>query len=349
MQKAFTREWKDDFLKPQVQPQLRLSDEDNDDAKKKDKAYSEVVKEGTTAAAVAEDAGTRDSTTDPASVSSSAITDSSITTAPTPIPSPAALGNNSNSNSNSKKPYSEPKGPYNMLLGSISCHYHREIPPYTRYELWSRILAWDHKWFYSVTHIVKPGVAVPKRWTMQPWRSTTRRKSNMTTTSSSSNGGSRSNRIEAREQELTEAEESTKTKTNHIKMLKENIYATSIAKVVVKRGRLTIPPEIILQRSGLLPDKTVSVNGSVHGHATSTSTGSNTTGSNTCNTDPLDSDTTTANTNTSSQQWTWHAMEQRRQQGLELAGKLAELDAAQALFDGGKDGALGEYADLFWA
>ena len=145
------------------------------------------------------------------------------------------------------------------------------------------------------------------------------------------------------------------------KKLKDSIYATSIAKVVVKRGRLTIPPEIVLERSGLLPPRPGDeakpaasgdmdtnsgmemANGSVNVNADAKVDGSATAASTATATA-----TATADAN-ASEPWTWQKMEARRQQGLELAAKFAELDAAQALFDGGREGALGEYADLFWA
>ena len=291
------------------------------------KAYAEVVKDG--------EGGESSKGT------GSDVDMSTANGAPTPEPNSSFNTINNNNNNNDPKACSAPKGPYNMLLGSISCHYHREIPPYTRYELWSRILAWDDKWFYSVTHIVKPGVAAPKRWTMQPWRT-----GPGTSTSANASPGTQANR--------SPVDETTKKKK-----LKDSVYATSIAKVVVKRGRLTIPPEIVLQRSGLLPPrpeteseakpeimpeaklkvdpKPEMANGSADAD-TNTNANTNANANANANTNP--------DPNTS---WTWHKMEAHRQQGLRLAAKFAELDAAQALFDGGKDGALGEYADLFWA
>lgn len=39
-------------------------------------------------------------------------------------------------------------------LGGVTCDFKREIKPYRRYEMWSRILCWDSKWFWVVTHFV---------------------------------------------------------------------------------------------------------------------------------------------------------------------------------------------------
>ena len=252
----------------------------------------------------------------------------------------------------------EPKGSYNMLLGSVSCHYHREIPPYARYELWSRILAWDGKWFYSVTHIVKPGTAVPARWTMQPWRKTTRR-------ASKNNKSEIENKHRNKENDaINDAAEQERRKDE----MRKNVYATSMAKVVVKKGRLTIPPEVFLRRAGVLPPKTEqtcqkdNADPATDGHVPTGRAGGNVIAK------PLDAsdateDNNSKNTNNNNKSgndsnntdrshdktWTWTDVEARRRAGLVLAEKFAALDAAQALFDSGAAGALGRYADLFWA
>lgn len=41
------------------------------------------------------------------------------------------------------------------LLAGASCTFKREIKPYQRYEMWSRLLTWDHKWLWIVTHFVE--------------------------------------------------------------------------------------------------------------------------------------------------------------------------------------------------
>lgn len=62
------------------------------------------------------------------------------------------------------------RGKFGVMLGAVQCSFRREIPPYARYEMWSRVLAWDRKWMYIVTHFVergavKPGSAIkPEEW-----------------------------------------------------------------------------------------------------------------------------------------------------------------------------------------
>jgi hypothetical protein len=48
--------------------------------------------------------------------------------------------------------------------------------------------------------------------------------------------------------------------------------------------------------------------------------------------------------------WTvnWDVIEKERRRGLVVAQKFAEMDGMHEFFDGGKNGALGEYADLLF-
>lgn len=61
-------------------------------------------------------------------------------------------------------------GRFAIIFGGIQCSFRREIKPYQSYEIWTRILAWDRKWLYLVSHIVKKGAVKPKGYTMQPWK-----------------------------------------------------------------------------------------------------------------------------------------------------------------------------------
>lgn len=45
----------------------------------------------------------------------------------------------------------------NIALGGVSCVFKREIKPFQRFEIWSRVLAWDEKWLYIVSYFVLPG------------------------------------------------------------------------------------------------------------------------------------------------------------------------------------------------
>lgn len=46
--------------------------------------------------------------------------------------------------------------------------------------------------------------------------------------------------------------------------------------------------------------------------------------------------------------WNWDVIEAERQRGLKVASRFAEMDGMHNYFDGGRNGVLGEYADLFY-
>jgi len=169
-----------------------------------------------------------------------------------------------------------------------------------KYEMWTRLLCWDRKWFYLITHLVKPGVGQPSGWTLQPWK-------------------------EARK---------TGEDVDAQKLLGA-VYATGIAKYVVKRGRITVPPEQVLLDADMVPAKpegwiyrdetlaTGNENGDVSGilpKAVKAEEGN----------------------------WNWNVIEAERLRGLRVAQKFAEMDDMHQYFDGGEHGVLGEFADLLY-
>ncbi|KAL6922907.1 hypothetical protein FSHL1_000179 [Fusarium sambucinum] len=108
---------------------------------------------------------------------------------------------------------------FTMILGGTTCTWRKEIKPYAKYELWTRVLTWDEKWLYVVTHFVKPGVFYPDEYVMQPTKKVTVGK------------------------RCKEDPEPLKC-----------IYASSVARYVFKNNRRTIAPETALRECGLLPD-----------------------------------------------------------------------------------------------
>ena len=66
------------------------------------------------------------------------------------------------------KPFNPVPGPthFTMILGGTSCTWHREIKPYQPYELWTRVISWDDKWLYVVTHFVEAGMFRPDEYVM---------------------------------------------------------------------------------------------------------------------------------------------------------------------------------------
>ena len=57
-----------------------------------------------------------------------------------------------------------------MALGGVTCTFKRELKPYRKYEIWTRVLSWDEKWVYVISHIVKPDSANPTAYSDQPWK-----------------------------------------------------------------------------------------------------------------------------------------------------------------------------------
>jgi hypothetical protein len=49
------------------------------------------------------------------------------------------------------------KGPNNVILGSVHTSYHKEIKPYERYEVRSRVIGWDQKWLLILSTFIRPG------------------------------------------------------------------------------------------------------------------------------------------------------------------------------------------------
>jgi len=186
------------------------------------------------------------------------------------------------------------RGKHMIALGGISCLFKKEILPYKKYEMWTRLLCWDRKWFYLVTHLVKPGVGQPESWTLQPWK------------------------------------KSKSNKDVDPEKLKGAVYATAIAKYVIKRGRITVPPEQALIDADMVPMKP---EGWVYqGQAP----------------EEYEANGDVLPKAVEAKDWNWDVIEAERLRGLKVAENFAAMDGMHDFFDGGKDGVLGEYPDLLF-
>ncbi|KAF6804962.1 capsule polysaccharide biosynthesis protein [Colletotrichum sojae] len=114
------------------------------------------------------------------------------------------------------------RGKLGIMLGAVHCSFRREITAYAPYEMWSRVLAWDRKWLYVVTHFVPKGVARPSEWLDPKFGAARVRKGSP---------GANSQDWE------------------------KKIYATGVSKYVFKIGRLTVHPAVALEASELLPQR----------------------------------------------------------------------------------------------
>lgn len=187
------------------------------------------------------------------------------------------------------------RGRHLIALGGVSCLFKKEILPYKKYEMWTRVLCWDRKWFYIITHLVKPGYGQQSSWSLQPWRKSKK----------------------AREPVDPEK-------------LLGAVYATAIAKYVVKRGRVTVPPETALLDAEMVPPKP---EGWVYSEPQANGSAQED--------DILPKEV-------SGTEWNWDIIEAERLRGLKVAEKFAQMDGMHSFFDGGKDGVLGEFPDLLF-
>lgn len=186
------------------------------------------------------------------------------------------------------------RGGFGIGLGAVFCSFRKEIGPYQGYETWSRILAWDRKWLYIVTHFVVKGKVKPTSW------------------DGHSKGPVRQPKVKVN---------GTDDKPVGDDDFSKYVIATAVSKYVFKLGRFTVHPSIVIEESGLLPERPGGWRGGENG---------------------VGSEEDLGEINEESE-WDWKKVEHERRKGMELAGHFAALDGTNALFDGGEDGALGRF------
>lgn len=108
-----------------------------------------------------------------------------------------------------------------LVLGGVQCTFRKQIKPYQPYEMWARVLSWDEKWLYIVTHFVPKGMFFPAGYELQSTPKTRRR------------GLSR-------------------TETNGVAEAKCHVFASAISRYVFKSGRRTVAPKEMFKRSGFI-------------------------------------------------------------------------------------------------
>ncbi|KAL4876401.1 hypothetical protein BJY04DRAFT_141999 [Aspergillus karnatakaensis] len=185
--------------------------------------------------------------------------------------------------SSSSMPVSSEKNrqkPLMMALGGVSCLFHREIKPLARYEIWSRVAAWDEKWVYVVSYFVKPGVV---------------------SRDAAASASDRDPKVDAKA-----------------------VLASCMARYVFKEGRITVKPQTVLGRCGLLPLRRDEQGSGKEGEKTGKVTDSNGGGSG----------------------WGEERFEEERLKGLEIAAKFSGLEVLPLMTGFGEAGVLGRYADF---
>jgi hypothetical protein len=99
------------------------------------------------------------------------------------------------------------------------------------------------------------------------------------------------------------------------------IIATAISKYVIKVGRFTVHPALVLDNAGMLPERP---GGWMSGRYQ--------VGDESVDVSDVDLSSEDA--------WDWRRVEAQRRKGMKLADKLHALEDLQTLFDGGRQGAL---------
>lgn len=211
---------------------------------------------------------------------------------------------------------------FTMPLGAVSCCFRRELKPYEKYDIWTRILSWDQKWFYLVTHFVKHGHKIePTEHSMYPRQDASSRRGST-------------------DQDINSA-----------------ICASALSKVVFKNGRITIAPEVMLELAGLLPAKATDSQGKTARLEQAQTKGNKIDG---LPTKPAigvvqnleDSDLGSSydggrdrNINVARVTWTRESIEQERVRGMEIASTLAAQSKLEEEFTGSEGPALGRHYD----
>lgn len=189
------------------------------------------------------------------------------------------------------------RGGLGIGLGAVFCSFRREVAPLQGYELWTRVLAWDRKWLYIVTHFVVKGKVRPAAW----------------------DGGAGAGWFGPL-RPRTEAA----LRDGEGEGFDKYVIATAVSKYVFKVGRFTVHPTILMEKSGLLPERL----------------GGWRTGPNEVGDEEADLGDFEVG---EGGEWDWKRVEHQRREGMKYAEKFAGLDGLNGQFDGGEDGALGRF------
>lgn len=122
------------------------------------------------------------------------------------------------------------RGGFGIGLGAVFCSFRREIGVMQGYETWSRVLSWDRKWLYIVTHFVVKGKVRPTGW----------------------DGRARG---KVRPRNVIKVEGGRDKGEGEGEDFGKWVIATAVSKYVFKLGRFTVHPAIVIGENGLLPER----------------------------------------------------------------------------------------------
>jgi hypothetical protein len=202
------------------------------------------------------------------------------------------------------------------MLGSVMRSFKREIGMYQGYEMWSRLLCWDRKWIYIVTHFVKEGTVRPSSYVL---------------TDGSWFGRKGYQNLKGPAKEGEDMDEKA-------------VFASAISKYVVKLGRLTIHPEVLLQASDLVPERP-------GGWHTMFSSGKSTPETlemeaSLVVVEKSESEKREREKTETNEEWDWQRVVAQNEKGLKYVEHFAALDSLIGEFSGSKTAALGKYRNF---
>ncbi|KAH7336298.1 hypothetical protein BKA65DRAFT_506108 [Rhexocercosporidium sp. MPI-PUGE-AT-0058] len=143
---------------------------------------------------------------------------------------PTVSSPTSSQNSSASKTKS---GRVHPALGGVTCTFKREIKPYQQYDIWTRVVSWDSKWLYLISHFVEKGAGTPIGYSDQPWRQQQLVKEKIPSVEKGGTDG--------------------KGKSGGKPVKQPKVYAFAVSKYAFKQGRLTVSPVTFLEACELLP------------------------------------------------------------------------------------------------
>ncbi|KAG4439282.1 hypothetical protein IFR05_005215 [Cadophora sp. M221] len=137
------------------------------------------------------------------------------------------------------------RGSVHPALGGVACTFKREIKPYQQYEIWTRVVSWDTKWLYLISHFVERGAGNPTGYSDQPWRQHHSR--------------------QKASSEDSEVGQKGRSGIENKTVKGPKIYAFAVSKYAFKQDRLTVSPTAFLEACELLPEISADGGGSEGG------------------------------------------------------------------------------------
>ncbi|GES61940.1 thioesterase/thiol ester dehydrase-isomerase [Aspergillus terreus] len=114
--------------------------------------------------------------------------------------------------------------PFYPALGAVTCTFRKAIQPGQRYDIVTQTLSWDEKWVYLISYFVRRGAFTPVHFSDRPKR--------------------KPQNCVREDMELPYSQGKSQDSA---------VLAISVARIVFKKGRKTIPPAEFLRDCGYLP------------------------------------------------------------------------------------------------